>query len=56
MKTLAKLIRDERGTAAVEYGLILAMVFLAVAGAIGGVGSSTVTSFNTTATKVSAAG
>ena len=30
-----RLTRDERGATAVEYGLILALVFLAMVGAIG---------------------
>ena len=34
--------KDERGATAVEYGLILALIFLAVAGAIQGVASVTI--------------
>jgi pilus assembly protein Flp/PilA len=33
---------DERGATAVEYGLILALIFLAVAGAIQGVATVTI--------------
>lgn len=31
---LRRLVRDQRGTSAVEYGIILALIFLAIAGAV----------------------
>ena len=34
--------KDERGATAVEYGLILALIFLAVVGAIKGVATVTI--------------
>jgi pilus assembly protein Flp/PilA len=55
MRHLKRLFRDDAGTAAVEYGLVLALIFLAVIGAIGGLGNSTTASFNSTAGKVAAA-
>lgn len=33
-RTIAKLTKDERGATAVEYGMILALVFLAMIGAV----------------------
>jgi len=38
---LRRLIRDERGATAVEYGLILAMVVIAMIGALSGIASET---------------
>ncbi|ANU08192.1 Flp family type IVb pilin [Paraurantiacibacter namhicola] len=40
MFTLARIAKCERGATVVEYGLILALVFLAVAGGIAELGSS----------------
>ncbi len=42
MKRLFGIFNDERGATAVEYGLILALIFLAVVGAIGGVANVTI--------------
>jgi pilus assembly protein Flp/PilA len=39
---LTQLFRDERGTSAVEYGLILAMIVLAMMAALGGVANETI--------------
>lgn len=38
---LARLLRDQRGATAVEYGLILAMIVLAMLGALSGVANET---------------
>lgn len=38
---IKKLLDDRSGATAVEYGLILAMVFLAMVLAVGGVGNAT---------------
>ena len=38
MRTFLRLIKDQRGATAIEYGLILAMVFLAVIGAVKALG------------------
>jgi pilus assembly protein Flp/PilA len=48
------LIRDSRGASAVEYGLILSLVFLAVMGAIAGLGSAVQSRWNNIADRVSA--
>lgn len=34
MRRFTRMIKDERGATAVEYGLILALVFLAMVGAV----------------------
>jgi pilus assembly protein Flp/PilA len=47
--------KDERGATAVEYGLILALIFLAVAGAIQGVASVTIGMWGNVSNEVSAA-
>ena len=52
MRHLFKLFSDERGATAVEYGLILAMVFLAMVGAVGLFASTTTEMWNFVATKV----
>ena len=38
---LKRLVHDEHGATAVEYGLILAMIVIAVIGALSGVASET---------------
>jgi pilus assembly protein Flp/PilA len=40
-KSAARLCRDESGANAVEYGLIMALMTIALLGAIGATGSST---------------
>jgi pilus assembly protein Flp/PilA len=47
--------KDERGATAVEYGLILALIFLAVAGAIQGVASVTIGMWGNVSNEVAAA-
>ncbi|KQX18498.1 MULTISPECIES: Flp family type IVb pilin [unclassified Sphingomonas] len=47
------LIRDSRGASAVEYGLILSLVFLAVMGAIASLGSAVQSRWNNIAERVS---
>jgi pilus assembly protein Flp/PilA len=42
MRRISGLFSDVRGATAVEYGLILALIFLAMVGAIAGVASSTI--------------
>ena len=41
MKFLRSLIRDEEATTAVEYAVLLALILMAVFGAIGSVGAGT---------------
>jgi pilus assembly protein Flp/PilA len=51
---LRSLVRDERGASAVEYGLILALVFLAVMGAVVSLGGAVQSRWNDISNKVSA--
>ena len=39
---LSKIVRDERGATAVEYGLIISMIVLAMVGALQSVASTTI--------------
>ena len=50
-------LADERGAAAIEYGLILAMIFLAMIGAVSALGNEFTNMFNDVSSKsVSAMG
>ena len=42
MRRIFSIIKDERAATAVEYGLILALIFLALVGAIGTFASTTI--------------
>jgi pilus assembly protein Flp/PilA len=48
----AKLIADEKGATAIEYGLIAALIALAAISTITNVGKNLSTTFNTVATKL----
>ena len=48
MKFFNKLIRDEAGATAIEYGLIAALIAVAAIAAMQGLGSELQTTFNTT--------
>ncbi|MDB5724902.1 MAG: Flp/Fap pilin component [Novosphingobium sp.] len=52
---LNRLFRDEHGATAVEYGLIVAMIVLAMLGAMSGVASVTTTMWNDVSAKSAAA-
>lgn len=52
MQRLLSLFKDERGATAVEYGLILAMVFLAMIGALQTFAGTSIGMWNHVATKV----
>jgi pilus assembly protein Flp/PilA len=56
MRVFARLKRDERGASAVEYGLICALIVIAVAGGITMLGSKTLNMWNGVANNVSTAG
>ncbi len=45
-------MRDCRGATAVEYGLILALIFLAVCGGVAGLGRKTAGMWNNVSSKV----
>jgi pilus assembly protein Flp/PilA len=55
VRILSSIRKDERGATAVEYGLILALIFLAVAGAIQGVASVTIGMWSNVSNEVAAA-
>ncbi|PQM28097.1 Flp family type IVb pilin [Sphingopyxis lindanitolerans] len=46
MNRIHGLLRSTRAATAVEYGLILALIFIAAMGAMSAVGSSTITMWN----------
>ncbi|WDF73556.1 Flp family type IVb pilin [Novosphingobium sp. KACC 22771] len=55
MKLLNKLIRDEAGATAIEYGLIAALIAVAAITAMNGMGNQLSTTFNTTSSQMSTA-
>lgn len=55
MKFIRKIAIDRTGTGAVEFGLILAFITLAIIGSVTGLGQGVTNSYNDTATKVQAA-
>jgi pilus assembly protein Flp/PilA len=52
MKTLVKLLRDESGVTAIEYGLIAALVAVVIISAVTSLGTSLKTTFNSVATNL----
>ncbi|NUS68350.1 MAG: Flp family type IVb pilin [Ensifer adhaerens] len=46
MSKMLKLIRDEQGATAIEYGLIAALIAVAAIGAMQGIGSKLNSTFN----------
>ncbi len=52
MGLFVDLLRDQKGASAVELGLILALIVIAIFGAVNGLGNETSNSFNVTAQKV----
>ena len=55
MRIFKSLRKDTRGIAAVELGMVLGMISLAVIGGISGLGTGVTDSYNDTAQKVAAA-
>ena len=55
MKFLNKLIRDEAGATAIEYGLIAALIAVAAIAAMGSMGAELQNTFNTTKNAMSEA-
>jgi pilus assembly protein Flp/PilA len=53
MKFINKLIRDEEGATAIEYGLIAALIAVAAITAMQGLGNELSTTFSTVSTKMS---
>lgn len=54
MKFFTKLLRDEQGATAIEYGLIAALIAVAAITAMSSLGNELSTTFNTVSTKLSA--
>ena len=50
VRDMKQLLQDENGATAVEYGLILAMIFLAMLAAVQGVGNETIGLWNKVST------
>jgi len=46
MRNFLKLIRDDKGATAIEYGLIAALIAVAAIGAMQGIGTKLGTTFN----------
>ena len=55
MKFIKKLIRNNAGATAIEYGLIAALIAVAAITAMQGLGTQLGKTFNTTSTKMSGA-
>lgn len=53
MRRLEQLIEDKRGATAVEYGLILALIFLAMVASLQGVAGESIEMWNNVSEKVS---
>ena len=52
MQFIRKLIRNEEGATAIEYGLIAALIAVAAVAAMGTLGNAVGNSFNNAATKM----
>ena len=46
MRNFFKLVRDDKGATAIEYGLIAALIAVAAIGAMQGIGTKLSTTFN----------
>lgn len=55
MKFINKLIRDEAGATAIEYGLIAALIAIAAITAMGSLGNNLTTTFSTVSGTLSSA-
>ena len=56
IQPMIRWVRDERGATAVEYGLILALITLAVIGAVTVLADTTITMWNNVSNEVVGAG
>ena len=52
MNLITRFVRDESGATAIEYGLIAALIAVAIIGAVSLVGSHLSTTFNSVATNL----
>ncbi len=55
MKFIAKMLRDEAGATAIEYGLIAALIAVAAIAAMQGLGGALTTTFNNTSSAMTSA-
>lgn len=55
IKLLKKLLREEDGPTAVEYGVMLALIVIACIGAVNSMADATAESFDTSANEIAAA-
>lgn len=53
MTLFARILRDERGATAIEYGLIAALIAVAAIAAMQGMGNQLKTTFNTASSAMS---
>jgi pilus assembly protein Flp/PilA len=53
MRLFDRLFKEERGATAIEYGLILALIFLAMVGALSQFATVSINMWNTVAEEVS---
>ena len=56
LATLNKLVRDEKGVTALEYGLIAALIAVAIIGAVSTLGNSLSAEFGYVSSKFSSTG
>jgi pilus assembly protein Flp/PilA len=56
MEKIRNFFQDESGASAVEYGLLVALIAVAIIGAVTSLGSTLADKFNAVATAVSGAG
>lgn len=52
MKTIRKMVKDNKGATAIEYGLIAALIAVAAIGAMQGLGTSLSNGFTNISTKL----
>lgn len=55
MAFIKKMLRDEAGATAIEYGLIAALIAVAIMATVGGLGSQLDNTFSTTSSKMGVA-
>jgi pilus assembly protein Flp/PilA len=55
MTIISKLLRDEAGATAIEYGLIAALIAVAAIAAMQGLGGALTTTFNNTSSSMTSA-
>ncbi len=56
LQKLGKFFKDESGAAAVEYGLLVALIAVVIIGAVTTLGTTLSAKFNSVSTSISAAG